>query len=302
MDVSLLKGHWYNLIKGVSVLGKVISVINMKGGVGKTTLTKELGYYMAKEKDKKILFIDLDPQSNLTQSFFLAHNLRHSEDLNDPLQGLTIVNQSIQNLFESSSIKKLQVDDVIIDLKITEEKFFSLIPGTLSTIFLERSSNASNMEKSIYNFIDENDLRSKYDYIFIDCPPTYSVYTTAALLPSDFYLVPVDPGIYSVLGIKMLQKVVLAIEEPNKVFFKDKPIKNLGVIFTRYKEESNDLVEMIEEASALQDMYFFEHRFLHTKKLIDRPNYFISDHEDGRLKENIEDICDELEGRIDELQ
>ncbi|OJG12143.1 hypothetical protein RU93_GL000073 [Enterococcus aquimarinus] len=45
----------------------------MKGGVGKTTLTKELGYFMADSKKKKILFIDLDPQSNLTQSFFLTY-------------------------------------------------------------------------------------------------------------------------------------------------------------------------------------------------------------------------------------
>ncbi|MDQ8642966.1 AAA family ATPase, partial [Enterococcus sp. FR192] len=62
-------------------MGKVISVINMKGGVGKTTLTKELGYFMAKNKNKKVLFIDLDPQSNLTQSFFLNKKLRHQEDL-----------------------------------------------------------------------------------------------------------------------------------------------------------------------------------------------------------------------------
>lgn len=283
-------------------MGKVISVINMKGGVGKTTLTKELGYYMANDKEKKVLFIDLDPQSNLTQSFFLSYGLRHTEDLNDPSIGLKVVNQSIQDLFESSSIRKLQLEEVVLELETKTGNTFDLIPGTLSTIFLERSSNASNMEKSIYNFIDEKNLRQEYDYILIDCPPTYSVYTTAALLPSDFYLVPVDPGIYSVLGIKMLEKVVSAIVEPNKVFFKDKPIKNLGVIFTRYKDDSSYLVGMIESATALREMYFFKKRFLHTKKLIDRPNYFISDHDDERLRTNIAEIFDELEGRIDELQ
>lgn len=281
-------------------MGKVISVINMKGGVGKTTLTKELGYFMANEKGKKVLFIDLDPQSNLTQTFFLSYRLRHTEDLNIPSKNLKVVTQSIQDLFESSSIKKLEVNEIVLPLLSDNGNKFYLIPGTLSTIFLERSSNTSNMEKSIYNFIEENDLREKFDYILIDCPPTYSVYTIAALLPSDYYLVPVEPGIYSVLGINMLEKVVDAIVEPNKVFFKDRLIKNLGIVFTKYTKESTDLVEMIEGTSALKEMYFFENKFLYSKKLIDRPSYFISDYADGRLRNNIKKIFNELEERINE--
>lgn len=283
---------------------KVISVINMKGGVGKTTLTKELGYFMADKKDKKILFIDLDPQSNLTQSFFLNYRLRHPEDLNDQTSDTSITEASIQNLFETSSIKELEMDKVIHNFETKSGGKFDLIPGTLSTIFLERSSNASNIEKSIYNFIDTCNLRDKYDYIFIDCPPTYSVYTTAALLPSDYYLVPVEPGIYSVLGIRMLEKVVNAIKEPNALFFRDKPIKNLGVVFTRYKDESSYLVDMIVETKKMKDMdiYFFKEHFLNSKKLVDRPNYFISDHDDVRLMNSIDLIFQEIEERIDELQ
>lgn len=277
-------------------MGKVISIINMKGGVGKTTLTKELGYFMTKIKNKKILFIDLDPQSNLTQSFFLTKKLRHSEDLNDPNQKLEVVKQSIQKLFDASSITNLETEDII--LKLEKNMQLDIIPGTLSTIFLERSSNSSNMEKSIYNFIEEKNLREIYDYILIDCPPTYSVYTVAALLPSDFYLIPVDPGIYSVLGISMLEKVVSAIVEPNKLFFKEKPLNNLGVIFTRYKEESKEFVEMIEQAKALNTMYFFKERFLFSKKLVNRPIYFISDNKDDRLTCNLELIFKEMEARI----
>lgn len=289
-------------ILGGIFMSQVISIINMKGGVGKTTLTKELGYYMAKIQKKKVLFIDLDPQSNLTQSFFLKYNLRHNEDLNEPSQTVNVVKQSIQYLFESSSIKKLDESEVILNLEPESDLCLDLIPGTLSTIFLERSSNASNMEKSIYNFIEEKGLRDKYEYILIDCPPTYSVYTVAALLPSDFYFVPVDAGIYSVLGIKMLERVVKAIIEPNAVFFKDKPLKELGVIFTRYQDSSDELVEMIKSAKDLRGKYFFSENFLHTKKLIDRPKYFISDNDDGRLSDNIKNIFLELEAQINELQ
>ncbi|PQD42724.1 ParA family protein [Enterococcus faecalis] len=281
---------------GEKYMGKVISVINMKGGVGKTTLTKELGYFMAKNKNKKVLFIDLDPQSNLTQSFFLNKKLRHQEDLNEPKQNLRLVSQSIQKLFDSSSIGKLKDSEVILNL---EQNFtVDLIPGTLSTIFLERSSNPSNMERAVYNFIEEKELKKKYDYILIDCPPTYSVYTVSALLPSDFYFVPVDPGIYSVLGITMLEKVVNAIKEPNKLYFKDKPLRHLGVIFTRYNSDSDYLVDMIETAKSLKNMYFFKERFLFSKKLVDRPLYFISDNSDQRLLENLNAIFDEMERRI----
>lgn len=281
-------------------MGKVISIINMKGGVGKTTLTKELGYYMAKIQKKKVLFIDLDPQSNLTQSFFLNKGLRHKEDLNGPNQNLKLVKQSIQTLFDASAIEDLQESDIILELE--DELTLDLIPGTLSTIFLERSSNQSNMEKAIYNFIEEKDLRKKYDYILIDCPPTYSVYTICALLPSDFYFVPVDPGIYSVLGISMLEKVVKAIVSPNKLFFRNKPLNNLGIIFTRYQEEAEELVDMIEAAKALEDMYFFDERFLYSKKLVDRPLYFISDNKDKKLIGNLQNIFKELEKRVDKFE
>ncbi|OJG12144.1 hypothetical protein RU93_GL000074 [Enterococcus aquimarinus] len=224
--------------------------------------------------------------------------------MNDQPGKTQLTEASIQNLFESSSIKNLDLKEVIHSLSSARGVEFDIIPGTLSTVFLERSANASNMEKSIYNFIEEHNLRNKYDYILIDCPPTYSIYTIAALLPSDYYFVPVEPGIYSVLGIRMLEKVVAAIKEPNVVFFKDKPIKNLGVVFTRYKEESDYLAEMIVETKKMKELgvYFFEGRFLHSKKLIDRPNYFISDHNDERLINSLELIFKEMEGRIDELQ
>lgn len=279
---------------------KVISIINMKGGVGKTTLTKELGCYMASKQNKKILFVDLDPQSNLTQSFFLRKKLRHKEDLNTPNQNSEIVTQSIQKLFDTSAISELDESEII--LKLEDDYTLDLIPGTLSTLFLERASNTSNMEKAIYNLIDEKKLRDKYDYILIDCPPTFSVYTVSALLPSDYYLIPVDPGIYSVLGISMLEKVVKAIIMPNKPFFKDKPLSNLGVIFTKYQKPQDDLINMIETTKTLQKMYFFKERFLYTKKLIDRPLYSIVESTDDKLTKNLKDIFKEMEVRINEIK
>lgn len=280
-------------------MGNVISVINMKGGVSKTTLTKEVGYFLAKKKSKKVLFIDIDPQSNLTQSFFIKYNLKHSEDLTASNSEFKLISQTIENVFNASDIENIKESDVIYEL---EENLY-IVPGSLSTIFLERATNSSDMEKSIYNFLKKNQIQDKFDYIFIDCPPTYSVYTVAALLPSDFYLTPVEPGVYSILGIKMLNKVVTRIKKTNEIYFEKKPLDNLGVIFTKVENNKNkELIGLILNSNSTDYGYFFKEHFRFSRKLNDKPDYFIADKTDKTLNSNLLKICDELEERINAIR
>ncbi|EGQ0321868.1 TPA: AAA family ATPase, partial [Staphylococcus pseudintermedius] len=189
--------------------GKVISFINMKGGVGKTTLCKEIGYTFFRNKNKKILFIDTDPQSNLTQSLFLKYKIKDENEIKTGKNNqYKTTNKSIQKLFNESSIEEVKKEDIIEVLEANEEAELSIIPGTLSAVFLNRSNDVSAMESAIHNFIDTYNLEEVYDFILIDCPPTYSLYTVAAILPSDYYIIPVKPDAYSVLGIEMLEKVI----------------------------------------------------------------------------------------------
>ncbi|REH96417.1 ParA family protein, partial [Staphylococcus felis] len=186
--------------------GKVISFINMKGGVGKTTLCKELGYYIAKVQNKKMLFIDIDPQSNLTQSFFRKYGYKQKDELeveSNESENFKQTDISIERLFRKSRLEHGE-NPVILEL---EDKIH-LVPGTLNAVFTERSTRSDMIEEMLESYLNKNKIYEKYDYIFIDCPPTYSSYTVASILPSDFYITPVRPDTYSILGLKMMYKVV----------------------------------------------------------------------------------------------
>lgn len=276
--------------------GKVISFINMKGGVGKTTLCKEIGYTFFKKEKKKILFIDTDPQSNLTQSLFLKYKIKDENEINTGKNDkYKTTNKSIQKLFNESSIEAVKKDEIIEVLQKNEDSELAIIPGTLSAVFLNRSNDVSAMESAIHNFIDTYKLEEYYDYIMIDCPPTYSLYTIAAILPSDYYIIPVRPDAYSVLGIEMLEKVIARIKSTNSIYFKDRTIENLGIIFSAIDSGKEELAEMVKEAEKLNDKHFFEEYFTYSAKHPNKFNYFIHDFKDQKLTENINNIISEIE-------
>ena len=76
---------------------------------------------------------------------------------------------------------------------------------------MERETTNGN-DQRLLNFIKEKNLKKEYTYIFIDCPPTYSFYTISALLAADFYLVPLVPDIYSLLGLDLLSLKVWSMK------------------------------------------------------------------------------------------
>ncbi|MCC2530795.1 AAA family ATPase [Bacillus velezensis] len=294
---------------------KIISFINMKGGVGKTTLTKDLGYFLATQRKYKILFIDLDPQSNLTQSFFRKFgyhqenllDLAEAEEDDDILEGSTKTNDkktigsdiSIQKLFKPGVISHLRRADCL--LKLNEN--ISIIPGTLKAIFSERNSN---IENHLFNYINQTELKEDFDFIFIDCPPTYSNYTISALITSDYYITPSKPDAYSVLGIEMLHEVVKRVKEEHQVYFTSKSLKSLGVIFTElapYSKGFSDQINEIKNSSKIGELniHFFENHFVYNSYVPKRAEYFISD-SSSSTKEDLIVLADEFERRFKEIE
>lgn len=283
--------------------GKVISFINMKGGVGKTTLTKEISYYLSLVKQKKVLVVDIDPQANLTQSFFKIYNKLTSEDtgeinkLKKELEKLP----SINNLFIKNAHSRPERKDVIMELSET----LYMIPGNLSSIFFGRSPSGE-AEQILHNFIKREKLRNDFDYIIIDCPPTYSFYTTSALLSSDYYLVPVRPDAYSALGLDLLEEVVSKTKESYLDNFEIKPLTNLGVIFTMTQENAGIKRVMTDIQTSKyfleKNIYFFEETFLNSDKIPTRKlDYLIYNSQDTKLISNLESIVDEFERRLNSL-
>ncbi|KEI92422.1 ParA family protein [Clostridium botulinum] len=278
----------------------IVSFLNMKGGVCKTTLCKEMALNLTQNYNKRILVIDIDPQSNCTQSFYERYNIIKNNDDDELIKEKSTL-PSIENIFTKSSgrLTEPNLKQIIYEL----DSALHIIPGSLDTIFMERETT-NGSDQRLLNFIKEKELDKKYDYIFIDCPPTYSFYTVSALLASNYYLVPLVPDIYSLLGLNLLEDVVMNLSHAYKSIVEHNPIENLGVIFT--KVPVNPLKNMdrniVQIRQAFKHLYFFENNFQNSDKLAtNKLETFIIDRDDSALLSNINSICEEFEKRMREL-
>lgn len=297
--------------------GKVISFINMKGGVGKTTLCREIGLYLAKyynnydengeEINTRVLLIDVDPQANLTQSLLekFGKDIKfYKEDPEDSDKMVLDYKCSVDNIFKQDMVG---MDRKHVILNLTEN--LDLMPGELETIFLQRQNNPSTPNKLMDYILDEG-LRKDYDCIFLDCPPTYSVYTEMSFYASDYYFVPAVPDAYSVLGVDLLERVVKEIirSQRNSIFKEAQP-KNLGVIWTGVnlyrRPKHKEYMEGLKDSDIVIDnnIHIFESIFYESNKLATAPfEKSIIDRDDKSLDEMMTQICDELIKRIEEIE
>ena len=220
---------------------KVISVVNYKGGVGKTTVTSNLAAGLAKKK-YKVLAIDLDPQSNLTFSFF---NL-------DEWKDKYAQNKTIKNWFER--IGNLKFENLILNPNNVKDKHLNIISSHIGLIYSDiemacKISSISN-KKQKENYIKLHDILKDgikelrgYDIVLIDCPPSFNMITRNGIVASDYYLVPIKLDRLSTLGLEELNKHIKELEEDYNTNLKNtnKEIspKFLGVVcnmVTRRKE------------------------------------------------------------------
>ncbi|MBT2680066.1 ParA family protein [Bacillus sp. ISL-35] len=272
--------------------GKVISVINMKGGVGKTTLCVGIGEYLANFLGKKILFIDVDPQFNTTQTLMDYFDLEE-EYMNDFRQ-----NKTIRKLFESvtsiSEKPKLpNPSDVILSFEKSPN--IDLICGNIDLIFDDNQGDSARSRR-IKKFISENNLRRVYDFIFIDCPPTISFYTDAALNASDYYLVPNRIDRYSILGIKLLKQVIDRLS-----YDEDLDIKPLGIVYTMVGKpglKSQKLKETFETSAVLNDIDIFTSQTTYVNDLMVGLQGNISSNY-KKSREDIHEVASEFLDRVE---
>ena len=157
----------------------------MKGGVGKTHTLVNIGYTLAKKFNKKILYVDMDPQMNATQYVLDDINIQDAitHEKEKTIVGLLHGNTSIE-------LKKV---DGIDHLRV--------LPSSLT--FLKYDTVLHNNISFLKDAIDSTKLRDKFDYILIDSPPTVSDYTTAAMIASDGFVAPVQHYL-SVTGLLIL--------------------------------------------------------------------------------------------------
>ena len=168
--------------------GSIISVINQKGGVGKTTTVINLATALAK-KGKKILVIDLDPQGNATTGLGKSNN-----DEEKSVYNLLIGKTSAQSTIQESSVPGLDLIGSNVNLSGLE-------------IETANDANRAFLLKEILS--KENELCfNKYENIFIDCPPSLSLLTIMSLVSADELLIPLQTEFFALEGITQLVKTI----------------------------------------------------------------------------------------------
>lgn len=198
-----------------------ISFINMKGGVGKTTSVVEIATLLATEHHKKVLVIDLDPQTNATLSFI---TLDEWEQLKD---NATIADVLGMNRGASSRDDDFDIRDAIIENAGGIENL-DLIPSHLELTFLDLDLVSVPARESVLkNQFEKAELN--YDYVLIDCPPNLTLAPQNALIISDYIIVPVTPEIFPAIGLPLLVNRV----NKWKRSFRDCNVEFLGLVFTK---------------------------------------------------------------------
>ena len=193
----------------------------MKGGVGKTTSVVEIATLLATEHGKKVLIIDLDPQTNATLSLITLHEW---EELKD---SATIADVLGMNRGSSSRDDDFNIEDAIIE-NVSGIENLDLIPSHLELTFLDLDLGPMPARESVLkNQIDKAEL--EYDYILIDCPPNLTLAPQNALIVSDYIIVPVVPEIFPSIGLPLLVNRV----RKWKKSFRDCKVDFLGMIFTK---------------------------------------------------------------------
>lgn len=215
---------------------------NTKGGTGKTTICYNYGWYLAEKKDKKVLFMDFDPQINLVQALGKA-----SEESKVNLDNLMI---------DYLKGKKINFEDYVI--KITDNidllpssNNISLVEEFLTDYFINKTFSehkiykALNRNMMIRDIFEENISENHYDYIVIDSQSNFSLLSTTSIIYARKVIVVIKPEWFSLLDIDYLSKIIKNLERKYNV-----EIKIVGIIvnaFEKRKKVPKQVVDTLQK-------------------------------------------------------
>ena len=272
----------------------VVSFINMKGGVAKTTLAVNFADCLAKRHQKKVLLIDVDPQFNATQCLMSPNKyMEHLHVAGDTVVSIFDRNRrAVGSTVGSTTSTEPKTLDSIEVVRTGE---FDLLPGNLDLYRLEMAPG-SGTEYRLKNYLET--IKDKYDYIIIDTPPTPSVWMTSALIASNHYLIPVKADPISLTGIDLLKNI---IDERRENF--SLKLSCAGLILTLIEE--NTTVYKDAEKNLRADVYWNKYLYKHgipkrteiAKKQLEQIHILNSNN--PQLKGRLSSIVNEFINRIE---
>lgn len=225
-------------------MAKIISFINQKGGVGKTTTCVNMGTCLA-ELGHKVLIFDIDPQGNATSSFGFDREEKYK----------TIYDAIVEDA---------TINDVVLKTKVEN---LDLIPSDVDLAGAEiELVQMNNREKVVRNLL--NQIREKYDYICIDCPPSLGLLTVNALTASDSVIIPIQCQFFALEGLSQLMYTLKLV----KKHLNDK-IDVEGVVFTMKDNRSNLEVSVANDVKKYFGSKVYDTAIPKNVKLAEAPSF-----------------------------
>ncbi len=249
-------------------MGHILATVNMKGGVGKTTLTVNLATCLARDYQQRVLVVDLDSQISATLSLLAPQEFARLR------RGRRTLSYLIDKVIRPYITRKYETLDMVVE-SVCSILGLDLLPGDIelyddyvvSEALHKKAIEATPSKFSeVWDTFEQvlvktvlDSVRDRYDFILIDCSPGYNLLTRSALVASHYYLLPARPEPLSLVGIQLLQR---RIEKLKSKFAAPLPLELLGIVFilsgasgifsSRYYSQ---IIERVEQDFRPQELF-----------------------------------------------
>ena len=225
-------------------MGRIIAVANQNGGVGKTTTAINLSSCLA-AKGQKVLAIDMDPQGNMSSGLGID-----KDNVDYTVYDLLIGEATIEQVLHKEAIENLDVIPANIDLSGAEIEL------------LETENKEYILRDEVLK------IRSNYDYVIIDCPPSLSMLTINSMTTADTVLVPIQCEYYALEGLSQLIKTIELVKERL-----NENLEMEGVVFTMYDARTNLSLQVVENVKDNLDQTIYKTIIPRNIRLAEAPSH-----------------------------